>query len=404
MAIISIYPIDPAGLSPGGGLGEDEAAPAGDAGAELARLTDLRAIAEATGGFALVNSNSFEDAFTRIIREISTDYVLGFTSTNERRDGRYRRLQVRVKRPGLQVRARDGYVAPMRRRATEPESRPRPTALAAAVGEALGMPIASRGLPMTLTAAPYKGRGRDANVPIVVELDPSRLDLVKGATIDGQIDVAVAAVNAGGRIFRGERHRLKLALKPGTYEAAQEHGFRVLLEMELPPGRYQLRAAAGDVNGTTAGSVMADLEVPDFTKPPLVLSGVSLTSRAAAGVVTSEAKVAMRTVLPGPPTTRREFDRGDAITAYVEVYENVRNRAAHTVSLKTVLRTDEGRVIQSVDQDRSSSELQGRSGGYGFRAELPLDVDPGLYVIHLEAQARIGDQPTVSRQVQIRVR
>jgi hypothetical protein len=267
------------------------------------------------------------------------------------------------------------------------------------------MPIATRDLPMSVTAAPFKGSGRDSNVAIAIELDAARLNLIKGAaTLDGQVDVAAAAVNAGGKVFQGERHRLKLALKPETHETAREYGFRVLVEMSLPPGRYQLRAAAGDVNGSTAGSVIADLEVPDFTKPPIIMSGVILTSKAAAGVVTSEPKFSIGEVLPGPPTTRREFSRGDSLAAYAEVYENGRNRTPHTVSLKADLRTDEGRIVQTVSQQRSSTELQGKSGGYGFRPELSLDVDPGIYVIHLEAQANIADRPTVTRRVQIRVR
>ena len=53
----------------------------------------LRALAQATGGFAVVNTNSFESAWDRIVRENSSYYVIGFSSTNERRDGRYRRLQ-----------------------------------------------------------------------------------------------------------------------------------------------------------------------------------------------------------------------------------------------------------------------------------------------------------------------
>lgn len=44
------------------------------------------------------------------------------------------------------------------------------------------------------------------------------------------------------------------------------------------------------------------------------------------------------------------------------------------------------------------------SGGFGFRAELPLDgIAPGLYVIHVEARANTGDRPVVSRDVAIKI-
>ena len=66
----------------------------------------LRVLADATGGFAAVNRNDFNGAFDRIVAENSSYYMLGFYSTNDRRDGRYRKIEVRVKRPGLRVRSR----------------------------------------------------------------------------------------------------------------------------------------------------------------------------------------------------------------------------------------------------------------------------------------------------------
>jgi hypothetical protein len=61
-------------------------------------------------------------------------------------------------------------------------------------------------------------------------------------------------------------------------------------------------------------------------------------------------------------------------------------------------------VVREVTDERSSTELQGKSGGYGFSARMPLDgVEPGLYVLHVEGVSRAG-QTTVSRDIQIRVR
>lgn len=400
---VSIYPIDPRGLSPDGGLGADDAAPTPDVTAGLGRLQEMRALAEATGGFAVVNSNSFDQAFERIVRENSTYYVLGFTSTNDRRDGRYRRLQVRIRRPGLQVRARDGYVAPMGRPPVEPPATATAT-LARPVADALAIPMANPTVPMAVFAAPFKGTGRDANVALSIELDASRLDLVDtGSSVDGEIDVAAVAVGAGGKVHSGERQRMKLTLKPDTYERAKVNGVRVLTDITLPPGRYQLRVAAGNIAGR-AGSVMYDLEVPDFTGDPLVMSGVAVTSTASAQTFTAAPKDPLRDLLPAPATAAREFASGDRLAIYAEVYENLRTRATHTVSLKAELRSDEGRVLQTVQEDRSSTELEGTSGGYGFRADIPLDVDPGIYVIHVEAQSNINQRPTVSRDIQIRVK
>jgi VWFA-related protein len=80
----------------------------------------LGGLARVTGGFALTESNNYDDAFERLVRENSTYYTLAFNS-GAPRDGRYVPIEVRVKRPGLQVRSMDGYIAPRGRppRATQ---------------------------------------------------------------------------------------------------------------------------------------------------------------------------------------------------------------------------------------------------------------------------------------------
>jgi hypothetical protein len=258
---------------------------------------------------------------------------------------------------------------------------------------------------MRLFAAPYKGDADRAAVAVALEIDASGIVLEeKNGIHTGQLEVAYVATNATGKIFPGDRHYVTLALKPDTFARVQRSGFRVLLEPRLPPGRYQLRVAAGNAGGR-AGSVVHDLEVPDFTKGALVMSGVSLTSVDQSTVQTARPKDPLSGLLPGPITATRDFASGDTLAIYTEVYESSRNAAAHTVDLKLELRADEGRVVTTRSEERSSTELEGKPGGYGFLSEIPLEaLAPGIYVIHVEARANIGDRPTVSRDVQIRVR
>ena len=75
-------------------------------------------LSEETGGFAVVNRNDFATAFQRIVDDNSAYYVMGYYSTNDRRDGRFRKIEVKLNdKPGLVVRARKGYVAPRGTRA-----------------------------------------------------------------------------------------------------------------------------------------------------------------------------------------------------------------------------------------------------------------------------------------------
>ena len=80
----------------------------------------LRQLAEATGGQAFFPSTmkDVEGAYERIVSQIRAQYSLGYTSTNPRLDGSWRRVEVRVKRAGLEdaeVQARRGYFAAYRR-------------------------------------------------------------------------------------------------------------------------------------------------------------------------------------------------------------------------------------------------------------------------------------------------
>jgi VWFA-related protein len=409
---VVIYPIDPRGLTEDGGLGEAESGPSTDPAARtdasssrLEMRQSLTMIATATGGFALNSSNSFDDAFKRIVQENSTYYVLGFSSTNERRDGRNRKLDVRVKRPGLTVRSRTGYMAPLRNE--RPPAPAKPSAnVSADVAEALRSTVAVNGLPVRVSAAPFKGSARDATIVAAVEVDASQLGLVeKDGTHVGALEVSYFSTDMKNKFYPGQTQTARLTLRPETFDQVMKTGIRVMIETTLPPGRYQMRIAAGGQQQSKSGSVVYDIDVPDFTKDQLAMSGVVLGSAATARIMTMNQKTAFASSLPGNITSTREFAPGDTLGIYAEVYETVKNTTSHTVTLTAQLRAEGGTVVRAVSDERSSTELQGTRGGYGFTAQLPLtDVAPGLYVIHVEARANTGDRPAVSKDVQIRVR
>lgn len=75
------------------------------------RLDSLRLLADNTDGLAVINTNDLEGGAARIVRDLSSYYLLGYYSGNEKLDGKWRTIKVRVKRPGVQVRARHGYRA-----------------------------------------------------------------------------------------------------------------------------------------------------------------------------------------------------------------------------------------------------------------------------------------------------
>jgi hypothetical protein len=341
-----------------------------------------------------------------VVRENSAYYMLGYYPINDRRDGRFRRIEVRVKRPGLQVRSRRGYVAP-RGRAPNPRVAAAANPLDAAIGTAMNSPIPTTGIPLSVSAAAYKGAAPNASVALAIEMRADAFRFAeKNGMLTDRVHVALSSVDAKGTIRPGPKHVLTMEMSAATAQAARERGFRVVSEASLPPGRYQLRIAAAEEGANRSGSTFYDLDVPDFQKPGFSMSGVALTSAGASATPTVRAVEVLKDVLPGPPVTVREFARNDQIALFAEFYENASNAPAHSVELETTVRAEDGRVVFENREQRSSTDLQGKSGGYGYGVRFPLtEFAPGLYVIRVQGRTLAGgaDAP-IGRDVLIRIR
>jgi hypothetical protein len=295
-------------------------------------------------------------------------------------------------------------MAPLRNERPPEPAKP-PANVSVAVADALRSTVAVNGLPIRAFAAPFKGASRDATVVMAVEVDATQLGLVeKDGTHVGTLDVTYFSMDMKNKFYPGQTQTARLTLRPDTYQHVMKTGIRMMVETTLPAGRYQVRIAAGN-RETKAGSVVYDLDVPDFTKEPLIMSGVVIGSSATSQIMTVNGKTAFMSTLPGNVTSTRVFDAGDTLGIYVEAYENLGDATPHTVDLTAELRAEGGTVVRQASDQRSSKELEGTRGGYGFAAQLPLnDIAPGLYVLHVEARANIRNRPTVSKDVQIRVR
>jgi VWFA-related protein len=145
----SFYPLDPRGLVvfdyPIGP--EKPPPPSVDAAILRTRYENLRTIAENTDGFAILNTNATGKAIERLVQDTGVYYLLGYYSTNTKLDGRYRRLTVRVKRYGADVRARPGYLGPTKEELTASAAVPASAAPARVMSKLRGQ--ASRRGPST---------------------------------------------------------------------------------------------------------------------------------------------------------------------------------------------------------------------------------------------------------------
>jgi VWFA-related protein len=412
-ANVSIYGVDARGV--GAGLDEaiaisgvpDETTDSTAIRNEVRRAQDsLRVMSEDTGGFAVVNQNDLNAAFARIVRENSSYYLLGYYASNPARDGRFRSVQVRVSRPGVTVRARKGYLAPRKRPAAPAAAANRIEAeMPREVRDALASPIPTRDIGLTVFAAPFVGVAPKTSVALVIEVDPGALTFVrKDGTFNADLEIHLLAIDAGGKVQGGGRDVAPLRLREANYAAVMKNGLRITRRLQLPPGRYQIHVGARETGGGKLGTIRQDVDVPDFSKAPLLMSGLTLTSESAARMLTANPDPGFTDVLPSSPTAIREFPRSDTLALFAEVYDN-QTRAAHRVAITTTVAGDDGRVLFTTDDERSSQELQGKKGGYGYTAKIPLaQLAPGRYVLRVEARTLLTNGGTAARELEFRVR
>lgn len=416
-ANVNIYAIDPRGLATGnedlmtvsGSLPNDQSLGLNstDLAAEMRRGQDsLRVLSEQTGGFASVSSNDFRPAFQRIVEENSSYYLLGYHPTNEKRNEGFRRIVVRLTRPGLAVKARAGYSGSSGKPSKDAKEKKveATTGTSKELRETLDNPLPTPDFRFAVFAAPMKGTGKKAAIAVVSQFDGRDMAFRQGAARrTNALEVSYVAVNSEGKVAGGNREIIDLTVKPDTYKKVLESGFRLQSRFELPPGSYQLRVGAREAGGGRLGSVYYDLVVPDFTERDLDMSGLVLTSKSAAAVPTAGAIPELGDVLGAPPTTARTFRTGDELAVFAEIYDNEARRK-HTVEVSTKLQAEGTTPVFSNTESRSSEELGGSRGGYGHVARIPLSgLAPGLYVLRVEAKSTLKGANAVAREVQVRI-
>ena len=416
-ANVNVYTVDPRGVATGmedaieiGGFPTDNSINATQLTEELRLEHDsLRVVADETGGFAVLNQNDFRTAFSRILGDNSSYYVLGYYPTNDKRDGRFRNVQVKVLKPGLRVRATRGYVAPVaKKEASKAEADAKTSP---ALRDALESPIPISGLTLNAVAAPFKGDGNKVAIALAIEIDGRALTFrqtPQGLFADDLEVTLFAADSKDGKVKDGARDVFNLGLKPQTHAIVSQSAFRIVRRIQVPPGKYQLRIGARESGAGKLGTVIYDLEAPDFSKGNLTLSGVAIATASGSRIPTANPERAPLTefkdLLPAPPSAVREFPRDDTLAVFAEIYDNA-VKTPHSVDITATILADDGKVVQTKADERKSDELQGAAGGYGYTASFPLSaLTPGRYVLRITAKSRLGNSEGATREVEFRVR
>ena len=404
-ANVSIYPIDPRGLvaleSFDASLTTQRLDTMTEIFEETRRSQDsLRTLAAETGGIAAVDRNDFNETFARIIRDNSNYYVLGYYSPNGKRDGKFRKVAVKVLRPGLTVRARTGYLVP---KGDPPKKNVSTPQASEALRDAVSSPLPVAGLALTAAAVPFRSADK-ASVLVVAEIDGSKFAFTdRNGRPWTSLELVTLPIDGAGRPLEGTRDELSVTPRQETRDAIIAKGVRMIRRLDLPSGRYQLRVGVREAGSGSAGSVPIDLEVPDFAAAPLSMSGIVVSSQSAAGIPTARVDELLKDVLPDMPTVTREFPRGDELTVYVEVYDQL--TTPHKVEITTTATADDGRVMYSRSDQQSSAALRSPGDGFGHVATIPLkDVIPGRYVLKIEARSSAAGAAPAVRELEFTVR
>jgi len=220
----------------------------------------MNSVADQTGGKAFYNTNNLEKAIRESMDDGSTYYTLGYYPENKAWDGRFRRITVKVNRPGVKLHYRQGFFA------VEPKdyTRQDPKLLAVDLGSALDLnnPIATA-LPFQAVVIPPSAQSAN-KVQINFGIDPHAIgfELKEDGLQHAAIDCGVGIYTNKGESVRVQGSTFNAALNPEQYQKVMKMIFPCNQSLDLPPGEYFLRLAVHDKSNGLIGTANGHATVP----------------------------------------------------------------------------------------------------------------------------------------------
>ncbi len=224
-----------------------------------------------TGGKAFFDSNDFAPAFAQVQRDTSAYYAIGFRSSNPARDGKYRRLTVKVDRPGVKLEYRPGYYAPADFQHSGREDRERE------LEEQLASDLPATDMAVYLDALYFRLDDNRFYVPVSLIVPGSQIPFVKGGDKDkATLDIIGEVIDEVKRPIGRARETVKLNLDQSL--GARQRTIEYTTSFNLPPGKYHLKFVVRENQTGRMGSFEADIVLPEMKKLPLKMSSIVLAS------------------------------------------------------------------------------------------------------------------------------
>jgi VWFA-related protein len=317
----------------------------------------LRGLAGETGGVAIFNTSDLVARLNDVDRELSNYYILGFQSNNPKRDGKFRKIEVKVAVKGVEIRHREGYVDP------------RPVdVLAGSKGErslmdAMAAPAAAAQVPVSFRAHYFYESPSMARVSVTARIRTTNVELSrKGDQLTGDLNIMGIAYSDSGAVSARFSETIHIALQKKEEEQIfRKERLAYLNHFKLRPGKYRVKVAVSDERGKV-GSAEQVLEVPPMPQHDLAASSLVVAD-----------KISRLPVLI-QDLQARLFDEGDPILYRgFQILPSTENQLPANSSVTTVFKmynlTEDAQSRQLVAQ----VQLKGENGETYDLGSIPID-------------------------------
>lgn len=394
-ANLSIYSLDTRGLQAISALGDASTGSLRGSGgfngaslqnnmnANFASQETLTTLSADTGGKAFLDNNDFSPAFAQIQRDSAEYYVVGFHSNNPARDGKFRKLTIKVNRPGVKLEYRPGYYAPADFKHSGKEDRERE------LEDELASDLPATDVALYLDAYYFRLNENRFYVPVSLIVPGSQIPFVKGGDRDkATLDVIGEVLDEAKRPIGHVRDTVKLAVNQQVQ--ARQKNIQYSTSFNLPPGKYHLKFVVRENQDGHMGSFEADITLPDMRKSPLKMSSILLASQR---VPSKASNPLVREGEQYVPNISHVFRQGQHLYLLYEVYGPAKEKADATGN--GAAKTAKGAInlISSLELIQGSTKVfetpvvrattlnENNRDAVAFELDVPLDkLKPGSYI------------------------
>ena len=336
-----------------------------------------------TGGKAFLDSNDFAPAFAQVQRDTSAYYAIGFRSSNPARDGRYRKLTIKVNRPGVKLEYRPGYYAPADFQHAGKEDRERD------LEEQLASDLPATDMAVYLDALYFRLDENRFFVPVSLIVPGSQIPFVKGSDKDkATLDIIGTVIDEAKRPIGQARETVKLNLDPALQ--ARQKNIQYTTSFNLPPGKYRLKFVVRENQTGQMGSFEAEITLPEMKKASLKMSSIVLASMRQPSKKTSPL---VRGGEEYVPNISHVFRRDQHLYLLYEIYSPAREKPAENqpkgtkagINLLSSLELIQGstKVYETPLVQARAINVEGRDA-VAVELDVPLSgLKPGQYVCQL---------------------